>query len=58
MTEIEHRAERIQQWRYYLDAVGVGHHFEWCLHTGLYETAGWTGLNNMFKWIKPGHKKI
>ena len=55
MTEIKRNAKRAQNWQSILDLCGVKHQWEWCLYTGLYETATWTDRadpDNKFRWSR------
>lgn len=61
MNEIEYSIERAQQWRRCFIRDGVVNHFEWCITTGLWETAGWVSDNHedrskIFEWFVPGKK--
>lgn len=61
MKEIKYGIERAQQWRRFLTRDGIANHFEWCITTGLWETAGWISSEGddgpkMFQWFVPGEK--
>ena len=57
MNEIERRAERAQYYRRRLCMINVNTQWRWCVHTGLWETAGWIG-GNVIRWVEaPGRDR-
>jgi len=60
MNEIEHRIKHAQKWQRFLEIIEISYHWEWCIHVGLCETAGWVNKDGhgMLEWVKPGYKDI
>ncbi len=59
MTEIEYRAFRARIYYTYLESENLVHQWEWCLHTGLWETMSWThpAGYKIFHWLERQHNE-
>ncbi|KKM05719.1 hypothetical protein LCGC14_1751280 [marine sediment metagenome] len=51
MNEIEFRANCAQSYRRRPDWIIIDTQWSWCVNTGLWETASWTG-GNVIAWVK------
>lgn len=54
-NEIKYRANRGRAYRRYLNWNDINTQWQWCIYTGLLETAAWTNHRNehkMFRWSK------